>query len=95
VFTFFPRAAVFCCEGTAGNLDDLGFGAVVLIPGDNSCIYHALDYDGANIGANAFRQSTADFFSDQPEYVIENMPLEDRVRWDSNKTPVAYKADRI
>jgi hypothetical protein len=43
----------------------------VLIPGDNSCIYHALDYDGANIGANAFRQSTADFFSEQPEYAIE------------------------
>jgi hypothetical protein len=28
MFAFFtPRAAVFCCEGTAGNLGDFGFGA--------------------------------------------------------------------
>jgi hypothetical protein len=62
----------------------------VLMPGDNSCIYHALDYGGEGLGANALRQRTADFVRDQYEYKIEGVPLEDWVKWDSGKTPGAY-----
>jgi hypothetical protein len=86
-------AAFFFCEGTAGDLDDLGFGAgsaVMFVAASAPLLFHTLDYDGEGIGANTLRQSIADFVSDQPNYAIENSPLEDWVRWDSNRTPGAY-----
>jgi hypothetical protein len=46
----------------------------------SSCIFHALENDGEGIGANALCQSTAVFFSDQPKYAVENVPLEDLAR---------------
>jgi hypothetical protein len=52
--------------------------------------FHALDYDGEGTGANALRQSITDYISDQSKRVIENVPLEHWVKWDSNRTPGAY-----
>jgi hypothetical protein len=51
----------------------------VPMPGDNSFIFNALEYDGEGIGANALCQSATDIFSDQPKYAIENVPVEDWV----------------
>jgi hypothetical protein len=39
----------------------------VPIPWESSCIFHALNYDAEGIGANALRQRTTDFLSDQPK----------------------------
>jgi len=39
---------------------------------------------------SALRQRTADFVSDQPKYTNENVPLEDWLRWGSNRTPGTY-----
>jgi hypothetical protein len=62
----------------------------VLMPGGSFCIFHALDYDGEGIGANALCQSTVYFVSDQTKNATENGPLEVWVSWGSNRTPGAY-----
>jgi hypothetical protein len=62
----------------------------VVMPVGNFCIFQALDYDGEGVGAKALREITADFVSDQPKYAIENMPLKNWGKWDSNRTPCTY-----
>jgi hypothetical protein len=70
-------------------------GEVVRMPGDGSCMFHALNFgtppeDGSNYTADILRVEIAYFIGKNAAFEVCGSPLSDWIEWDSRKSVSDY-----